>query len=105
MNRQTDKPSNRTTDGEALRRLANDRDYWRRKAEALERKYKPIEGRCAIALLAKARIINGRETWTVDTIWIEDARDCVRNQRALRGVMDELEASFAARAKGVANAE
>lgn len=93
---------------EALRRLANDRDYWRRRCEAVERKYAPLKGVSAIALVLRAMRggrRGGPEFWTVDTVFIDDSGESVVRQRALRALSIDLEAAFSARAKGVANAE
>ena len=89
------------TDAE-IRQLRNDRDYWRRRCEALERKYAPLDGVSAIAIVLRD-VRGGRrgvpESWTVDTVFIDDARESVVRQRALRAVSLDVEAAFAARAK------
>lgn len=89
------------TDAE-IRQLRNDRDYWRRKCEALERKYAPLAGVSALAIVLRD-VRGGRhgvpETWTVDTVFVDDPRESVIRQRALRAVSLDVEAAFAERAK------
>jgi len=89
--------------GEALRRIANERDYWRRRCEAVERKYAPLAGVSAIALVLRD-VRGGRrgpEYWTVDTVFIDDPSESVIRQRALRSLAMDLEAAFSARAQEV----
>lgn len=89
--------------GEALRRLTNERDYWRRRCEAVERKYAPLAGASAIALVLRDMRggRRGPEYWTVDTVFIDDPGESVARQRALRAISLDLEAAFSARAKEV----
>ena len=68
------------------RQLANDRDYWRRKAEAMERKYGRLHGRSFLAIVAhtKGRRLEG------ETIYIEDDADAVRVCNFLRCIEADL---------------
>jgi hypothetical protein len=81
---------------EEFRRVENDRDYWRRRAEAVERKYAPLANRAAIAIVCDGvrRVAGGREFWKVSTLWIDDPREGVNAQRHLRLVMRALEANL-----------
>lgn len=56
-----------------IRQLKNDRDHWKRVAQALERKYARLKGRSCLAIVATRR---GRK-WEGETIFIEDAADAV----------------------------
>ena len=78
---------------EEFRQIENDRDYWRRKCEAMERKFAPISGRSAIAIVCDGvrRVNGGREMWNVSTIWIDDPEEGVKVQRHLRAVMRALD--------------
>lgn len=90
--------------GEALRQLANERDYWRRRCEAVERKYAPLRGASAIALVLRDVRVGRRgvpESWTVDTVFVDDPGESIIRQRALRALALDLEAAFSARAKEV----
>lgn len=73
------------TDAE-VRQLANDRDYWKRKCEAMERKYAQLKGRSFLAIVArtKGRRLEG------ETIYIEDAADAVRVCNFLKRIEDDL---------------
>lgn len=68
------------------RRLANDRDYWKRKCEAMEKKYGALKGRSFLAIVArtKGRRLEG------ETIYIEDAADAVRVSNFLKRIEDDL---------------
>ena len=68
------------------RQLANDRDYWKRKCEAMERKYAPLKGKSFLAIVAanKGRRLEG------ETIYIEDAADAVRVSNFLKRIEDDL---------------
>ena len=68
------------------RQLANDRDYWRRKCEAMEKKYAPLKGRSFLAIVAhtKGRRLEG------ETIYVEDAADAVRVSNFLKRIEDDL---------------
>lgn len=68
------------------RQIANDLDYWKRKAEVMERKYGALKGKSFLAIVArtKGRRLEG------DTIYIEDAADAVRVSNFLKRIEDDL---------------
>ena len=68
------------------RQLANDRDYWKRKCEAMDKKYGPLKGKSFLAIVAhtKGRRLEG------ETIYVEDAADAVRVSNFLKRIEDDL---------------
>lgn len=68
------------------RQLANDRDYWKLKCEAMEKKYGPLKGKSFLAIVArtKGRRLEG------ETIYVEDAADAVRVSNFLKRIEDDL---------------
>ena len=69
--------------GLEMRRLSNDRDYWKRKAAALERKYGRLEGHAFIALVA---VKHGKK-WDSEVLWFDDERENVQASRHMRRQM------------------
>ena len=69
--------------GLEMRRLSNDRDYWKRKAAALERKYGRLEGHAFIALVA---VKHGKK-WDSEVLWFDDERESVQASRHMRRQM------------------
>ena len=76
------------TDAE-IRQLRNDRDYWRRRCEAMERKYGRLRGRSFLAILATRT----RDGWTGETVYVEDPADAVRVSNYLHALEREIAAS------------
>ena len=83
------------TDTEA-RQLINENAYLKRKLAAMDKKYAPLKDRAAIALTMRhiRTTRNGIEYDEVQTWWIDDPKERASNQRALRKVMNELEADL-----------
>ncbi len=72
--------------GLEMRRLSNDRDYWKRKSAALERKYGRLEGHAFIALVA---VKHGKK-WDSAVLWFDDERESVQASRHMRRQMMTL---------------
>lgn len=69
-----------------IRQIQNERDFFKRKADALERKYAPLHGRSCLAIVATRR---GRK-WQGETIFIEDRADAVSVSNYLRRLEAEI---------------
>lgn len=69
-----------------IRQLQNDRDFWRRKAEALERRYAPLRGRAFLAITAEC---HGRR-WVGETHFIDGETEQVRARNYLRDLEAEI---------------
>ncbi len=81
------------------RQLKNEVAFLKRKLAAIERKYAPLKDRAAIALTMR-HIKTTREGYEFDEVqtwWIDDPNERASNQRALRKVMNELEADLMSR--------
>lgn len=59
--------------------LRSDRGFWRRKAEALERRYAPLRGRAFLAITAECR---GRR-WVGETHFVDGSSGQVRARNYL----------------------
>lgn len=81
-----------------IRQLANDRDYWRRKCEAMERKYARLQGRSFLAFAVDKKAA-GEDVWGLEAIFVEDARDGVRAANMLHDAERTLLADVERRRK------
>ncbi len=80
-----------------IRQLSNDRDYWRRKCEAMERKYAKLLGRSFLAFAVDKK--NAGDVWGLEAIFVEDARDGVRAANMLHDAERTLLADVERRRK------
>ena len=76
-----------------FRQVENERDFWRRKCEALERKYGQFRGRSFLAITVRAR--PGR--LVAETVMVKDAEDSVRVNNFLTGIENEIFADCGAK--------
>ena len=77
------------TDEERARQWKNEAEFWRRKAEAMERKYGRFKGRSFLAILAH----RARDGWTGEVLFIDDSADRVTDRNYMYGLKLDLEAS------------
>lgn len=81
--------STKQKDEERVRQLANERDFWRRKAEAMDKKYATLKGRAFLAIVAH----RSRAGWTGEVLFIDDNSDRVTGRNYMHGLKVDLEAS------------
>ena len=72
-----------------IRQLENERDFWRRKCRAIERKYAAVSGRSFLAIVSERA---GRG-WKGEVLYVEDPADAVRVSNYLLGLKQDIEAS------------
>ena len=88
-----------------IRQLQNDRDYWKRVAQAYERKYGPVAKRSAIVMCRSRFLKDGRRKGCIETFFCADPSETVTDTNWLKGVYDDLCADLQLREEQFAREE